>query len=108
PSRSLAAPRSPTTPHPSPTRRSSDLLVTNEPSRDHTLDHRWGFIVLAPLAVAALLFLPGIGQRILYSGDEARYALLARNMVETRSEEHTSELQSRVDLVFRLLLEKKE
>src|SRR5438876_266993 len=58
-------------------------LVTNEPSRDHTLDHRRGFIVLAPLAVAALLFLPGIGQRILYSGDEARYALLARNMVET-------------------------
>src|SRR6266516_4491286 len=46
-------------------------LVTNEPSRDHTLDHRWGFIVLAPLAVAALLFLPGIGQRILYSGDGA-------------------------------------
>jgi len=57
--------------------------VTNEPSRNHTLDHRRGFIVLAPLAVAALLFLPGIGQRILYSGDEARYALLARNMVET-------------------------
>src|SRR2546427_12680307 len=58
-------------------------LVPNEPSRNHTLDHRRGFIVLAPLAVAALLFLPGIGQRILYSGDEARYALLARNMVET-------------------------
>src|SRR2546425_1836218 len=58
-------------------------LVTNEPSRNHTLDHRRGFIVLAPLAVAALLFLPGIGQRILYSGDEARYALLARNMVDT-------------------------
>src|SRR5881628_695989 len=58
-------------------------LVTNEPSRDHTLDHRRGFIVLAPLAVAALLFLPGIGERILYGGDEARYALLARNMVET-------------------------
>ncbi|OLB97342.1 MAG: hypothetical protein AUH30_10460 [Candidatus Rokubacteria bacterium 13_1_40CM_68_15] len=47
------------------------------------MDQRWGFILLAPLAVAALLFLPGISQRILYSGDEARYALLARNMVET-------------------------
>src|SRR5262245_65869525 len=57
--------------------------VTTEPSRLDTLNHRRGFIVLAPLAVAALLFLPGIGQRILYSGDEARYALLARNMVET-------------------------
>src|SRR2546428_12587113 len=55
-------------------------LVTNEPSRNHTLDHRRGFIVLAPLAVAALPFLPGIGQRILYSGDEARHAPLARNM----------------------------
>src|SRR5437879_1245789 len=55
-------------------------LVTNEPSRNHTLDHRRGFIVLAPLAVAALLFLPGIGQRILYSGDEARYSPPARNM----------------------------
>jgi len=39
--------------------------------------------VLAPLTLAAMLFLPGIGERILYSGDEARYALLARNMVET-------------------------
>src|SRR5207247_7989047 len=33
------------------------------------------------------------------------YSLL---MVSTRSEEHTSELQSRVDLVCRLLLEKKK
>src|SRR2546422_11282123 len=57
--------------------------VTNESSRDDAMDQRWGFILLAPLAVAALLFLPGISQRILYSGDEARYALLARNMVET-------------------------
>ncbi len=39
--------------------------------------------MVAPLALAAMLFLPGIGERILYSGDEARYALLARNMVET-------------------------
>lgn len=38
---------------------------------------------LVPLLLAALLFLPGIGQRIIYTGDEARYALLARTMVET-------------------------
>src|SRR5207247_4337349 len=31
-----------------------------------------------------------------------------QKLVEERSEEHTSELQSRVDLVCRLLLEKKE
>jgi 4-amino-4-deoxy-L-arabinose transferase-like glycosyltransferase len=47
------------------------------------IDQRWRLILLAPLVVAAALYLPGIGQRILYIGDEARYALLARNMVMT-------------------------
>ncbi|HMH49075.1 MAG TPA: glycosyltransferase family 39 protein [Candidatus Acidoferrum sp.] len=47
------------------------------------IDQRWRVAFLAPLALAAALFLPGIGQRILYIGDEARYALLARTMVET-------------------------
>src|SRR5207249_8239664 len=32
----------------------------------------------------------------------------AQNLLQTRSEEHTSELQSRFDLVCRLLLEKKK
>src|SRR2546428_12870678 len=58
-------------------------LVTNEPSRNHTLDHRRGFIVLAPLAVAAPLFLPGIGPRILHSGGEARDAPPGPNLSET-------------------------
>src|SRR5438876_4619290 len=86
-------------------------------------DQRWRLLALAPLLVAAVLFLPSIGARLIYLGDEARYALLARNMVQTgdwlvprigsevhlekRSEEHTSELQSPVHLVCRLLLEKK-
>src|SRR2546422_1236198 len=35
-------------------------------------------------------------------------ALAARDDVESRSEEHTSELQSRLHLVCRLLLEKKK
>src|SRR3989442_1757656 len=47
------------------------------------IDQRWRVAFLAPLALAAALYLPGIGQRILYIGDEARYALLARTMVET-------------------------
>lgn len=47
------------------------------------MDQRWRVAFLAPLVVAAALYLPGIGQRILYIGDEARYALLARGMVET-------------------------
>ena len=39
-------------------------------------------LILPPL-VAAALYLPGIGRRILYQGDEARYAILARTMLET-------------------------
>ena len=39
--------------------------------------------MLLPLVVAAALYLPGIGRRLIYAGDEARYALLARTMVET-------------------------
>src|SRR5438105_1907514 len=43
------------------------------------------------------------------SGDGvARTASYGRMKIEKRSEEHTSELQSRVDLVCRLLLEKKK
>src|SRR5207247_4556701 len=34
--------------------------------------------------------------------------VLSRDLFKARSEEHTSELQSRVDLVCRLLLEKKK
>jgi 4-amino-4-deoxy-L-arabinose transferase-like glycosyltransferase len=40
---------------------------------------RW---LVVPLLVAAALFLPAIGQRTIFISDEARYALLARNMVE--------------------------
>src|SRR5262249_9545653 len=35
------------------------------------------------LLVAVALFLPGTGDRPLYVSDEARYALIARNMLET-------------------------
>jgi 4-amino-4-deoxy-L-arabinose transferase-like glycosyltransferase len=50
---------------------------------DRVEDQRWRLIALAPLLVAAALFLPSIGERLIYIGDEARYALLARNMVQT-------------------------
>src|SRR2546428_9035974 len=43
----------------------------------------------------------GLGKRQLLADDRAKSA-------EARSEEHTSELQSRSDLVCRLLLEKKK
>jgi 4-amino-4-deoxy-L-arabinose transferase-like glycosyltransferase len=50
---------------------------------DGVEDQRWRAIALAPLLLAAALFLPSIGERLIYLGDEARYALLARNMLHT-------------------------
>ena len=44
---------------------------------------RWLALLLLPLLVAAALYLPGIGRRVIYAGDEARYAILARTMIET-------------------------
>src|SRR3982751_7108322 len=42
------------------------------------------------------------------AGPHPRAAATCRGSIPTRSEEHTSELQSRSDLVCRLLLEKKK
>jgi len=41
------------------------------------------FLPLAPILVAAVLFLPAIGTRITSLEDEARYALKARTMIQT-------------------------
>src|SRR5699024_11999176 len=41
-------------------------------------------------------------------GSDARFSRIEETSNQTRSEEHTSELQSRFDLVCRLLLEKKK
>src|SRR5438874_6735822 len=46
--------------------------------------------------------------RPLFSGDEVRGKVREQRRLGSRSEEHTSELQSRRDLVCRLLLEKKK
>src|SRR5206468_10848234 len=43
-----------------------------------------------------------------YAVDRRRHAVVRLQPLEGRSEEHTSELQSRSDLVCRLLLEKKK
>src|SRR2546422_3727764 len=49
------------------------------------------------------------GRRVVRRGDgELRVARLIHPLVPERSEEHTSELQSRLHLVCRLLLEKKK
>src|SRR2546429_3604309 len=49
-------------------------------------------------------------EQVIYDvGDTARtFFFLQRGFVKVRSEEHTSELQSRLHLVCRLLLEKKK
>src|SRR5690606_41736291 len=94
-------------PHSVPTRRSSDLIVfqgaevgvpLDQPPRQFThaqpqrgvveVVHPWKQRALAPQRVAP--------------------AALEVALVEARSEEHTSELQSRENLVCRLLLEEKK
>src|SRR2546429_9026535 len=47
-------------------------------------------------------------QKVLYKGENTGAADLAFDPSNPRSEEHTSELQSRLHLVCRLLLEKKK
>src|SRR5437868_8659195 len=53
-------------------------------------------------------FLPSTYTRAAQANGSSRDATLGYRRVASRSEEHTSELQSRFDLVCRLLLEKKK
>src|SRR5207253_6595405 len=71
--------------HSFPTRRSSDLLT-----------HEQGFRA------------PGVPVGWVYRVSAERQRLFPPTLAERRSEEHTSELQSRGHLVCRLLLEKKK
>src|SRR5207247_11076081 len=79
--------------HSFPTRRSSDL-------RD--LARLVGF------ARGTLALTPHLPSDSLWRGPLRQLHEYLIAAVEERSEEHTSELQSRVDLVCRLLLEKKK
>src|SRR5207247_10492108 len=90
--------------HSFPTRRSSDLAGVlprrrREPGRRRRPGARGGAVRGRSVA----------GRGPARRGAARRRAVLARlgAAVARRSEEHTSELQSRVDLVCRLLLEKK-
>src|SRR5206468_12487514 len=86
--------------HSFPTRRSSDLLRRRPgPARRLARPRRSGSGTLAPLAA-------GLPRRSGRRGTRGG-RLLARRLRLRRSEEHTSELQSRSDIVCRLLLEKK-
>src|SRR5690606_40119999 len=90
-------------PHSFPTRRSSDLSSTAEsvsagaPSNRSSL--RWGW---------SHSTVDGAGSGSATPEPKVRaQALRAARVTVSRSEEHTSELQSRENLVCRLLLEKK-
>src|SRR5690606_7411142 len=60
------------------------------------------------LAEGASMFLEGTGSIVLDRANAKAYCALSPRADEERSEEHTSELQSRENLVCRLLLEKKK
>src|SRR5699024_11953611 len=62
-------------------------------------------VVIAGVWMAAMLAFGAGNPRVIGSGAEIYRGVLL-GTVATRSEEHTSELQSRFDLVCRLLLEK--
>src|SRR5207249_11123885 len=84
-----------------PTRRSSDLLSGS--SSAHAINVRtW-------TATANRLLVDIRNQEPRKIGDSSVTNIVTVvRFVKTRSEEHTSELQSRFDLVCRLLLEKKK
>src|SRR5207249_9130554 len=77
-----------------PTRRSSDLL----PPRSRSISSPD-----SPYAITSRHFSRSMGANRVYGSPLCRPPSSS-----TRSEEHTSELQSRFDLVCRLLLEKKK
>src|SRR5699024_1161897 len=81
-----------------------------EPPKYYVLD-KYGVAILKKNAMSAG---GGVGKSsgvniyaALHRQDEAKYQLTEKE-IKDRSEEHTSELQSRFDLVCRLLLEKKK
>src|SRR5699024_12559017 len=91
-----------------PTRRSSDLTIF-ETAGSYTWDFYYPYPDYKfPMTIYSDKWLPGIGElrEVRYNFDRARLRLFDETRV--RSEEHTSELQSRFDLVCRLLLEKKK
>src|SRR5699024_12252353 len=88
-------------PHSFPTRRSSDLIPSRLPA---DLPRR----IPSKLPILLLRQIPSKLPAGLPHPLRSLWKLPAPEAsTETRSEEHTSELQSRFDLVCRLLLEKK-
>src|SRR5699024_11382729 len=91
--------------HSFPTRRSSDLPSSPTPSRTLTPRQcsRWCSTPPSSRGRLAVVARPQLARRRVCGG---RRVMCGVPRLMPRSEEHTSELQSRFDLVCRLLLEK--
>src|SRR5207249_6246849 len=88
--------------HSFPTRRSSDLLSADNPEAGlYKMCVDVSKSLFRNLASEGVIFTDGMLKTL-----RATYLQIAQEAIK-RSEEHTSELQSRFDLVCRLLLEKK-
>src|SRR5699024_11949558 len=90
--------------HSFPTRRSSDLSEQRDSPVEVSIDSLLNTMTLSE-KIGQLFFIRARGY-FKNTADEDYRRLLSR--INDRSEEHTSELQSRFDLVCRLLLEKKK
>src|SRR5690606_42158969 len=87
--------------HSFPTRRSSDLRMTSS--------GRWAREAASAVRGSAAGLAPGSSERLSAAGPGySRIGAYVGSCSRVRSEEHTSELQSRENLVCRLLLEKKK
>src|SRR5206468_8143394 len=89
--------------HSFPTRRSSDLVITKLEPTDVPVPRALAFCDDVSVNGAPFYVMEKVAGRIVRT--DADFARLTPD--DARSEEHTSELQSRSDLVCRLLLEKK-
>src|SRR5699024_12282140 len=86
--------------HSFPTRRSSDLITT---------DHVGNFLKYTQVGAEICRLINSSRLNVLYDvyHMQLNEGCICDTITNYRSEEHTSELQSRFDLVCRLLLEKK-
>src|SRR5699024_12149431 len=94
--------------HPFPTRRSSDLIIVFTVSGLwHGAEWQyllWG-LICGVISAVGRATLPA--RKVLWRHNPLYRAAWLQTLIQRcRSEEHTSELQSRFDLVCRLLLEK--
>src|SRR5690606_41457075 len=88
--------------HSFPTRRSSDLEV---PARYFAFYRNYIIFGDQQEAISQVLYSNILNKTL---STHPYYSTFAENFIQGRSEEHTSELQSRENLVCRLLLEKKK